>query len=379
MTRVHDRVDAPRRGVTLFLCGDVMTGRGVDQVLPHPSDPQLYELWIDDARAYVDLAESANGPIPRPVDFSYVWGDALAELERVAPDARIVNLETSVTRSDDAWPDKGINYRMHPENVPCLTAAGIDVCALANNHVLDWGRAGLVETIEVLKSAGMQTAGAGRDLVEARAPAIVEVPGEARVVVIVLGAASSGIPPSWAAGEQRPGIELLHDTSEQSIDAIAERVGRVKRRNDVVVASIHWGPNWGHAVPEEHVRFAHGLVEAGVDVVHGHSSHHPLAVEVHEGKLVLYGCGDFINDYEGIHGHEEYRADLTVMYFPRVDPFTGELESLRMVPMRLCKLRSSRAADTETRWLCDTIGRESLAFGARVVVGDDGSLALRWG
>src|SRR5512145_2882467 len=118
-------------GVTLFLCGDVMTGRGVDQILPHPSKPRLFEPYVTSAVTYVELAERAVGPIPRPVGFDYVWGDALAELRRVRPDARIVNLETSVTRSNEAWPDKGIHYRMHPANVPCLTAAGIDCCALA--------------------------------------------------------------------------------------------------------------------------------------------------------------------------------------------------------------------------------------------------------
>jgi poly-gamma-glutamate synthesis protein (capsule biosynthesis protein) len=107
------------RLVTVFLCGDVMTGRGIDQILPHPSDPQTYGACVSDARTYVRLAEEVNGPIPRPVELPYIWGDALGELQHVAPDARIVNLETSVTRSEEPWP-KGINYRMHPANVGCI-------------------------------------------------------------------------------------------------------------------------------------------------------------------------------------------------------------------------------------------------------------------
>lgn len=78
--------------ITLFLCGDVMTGRGIDQVLPHPNDPILYEPYMNSAMGYVDLAEMMNGPLARPVDFSYVWGDALEELARVSPDVRIINL-----------------------------------------------------------------------------------------------------------------------------------------------------------------------------------------------------------------------------------------------------------------------------------------------
>ena len=100
--------------ITIFMCGDVMTGRGIDQVLPHPSDPRIYEPYVRDARGYVELAENVSGLIPRPVSFSYIWGDALDEWERVAPDVRIINLETSVTTSNDYWQGKGINYRMHP-------------------------------------------------------------------------------------------------------------------------------------------------------------------------------------------------------------------------------------------------------------------------
>lgn len=101
-------------GITLFLAGDVMTGRGIDQVLPHPADPVIYEPYMRSASGYLELAELKNGLIQKPVDNSYIWGDALAMLDAIKPDLRIINLETSVTESDDYWPDKGINYRMHP-------------------------------------------------------------------------------------------------------------------------------------------------------------------------------------------------------------------------------------------------------------------------
>jgi poly-gamma-glutamate capsule biosynthesis protein CapA/YwtB (metallophosphatase superfamily) len=105
----------------LFLCGDVITGRGVDQVLPYPVRPVLYESYVQDAREYVQLAEAANGPIARPVSFDYIWGDALEELQRFGTDARIVNLETSITSNEEPWPAKGIDYRMHPKNVRSIT------------------------------------------------------------------------------------------------------------------------------------------------------------------------------------------------------------------------------------------------------------------
>ncbi len=137
--------------VTVFLCGDVMLGRGVDQILPHPGDPELREGWVKDARDYVELAEAANGPLPPlPVGFDWPWGDALRVLDAAAPDARVVNLETSITRSDDFAPGKAVHYRMTPENIPCLAAARPDVCVLGNNHVLDFGRRGLRETLRTV-------------------------------------------------------------------------------------------------------------------------------------------------------------------------------------------------------------------------------------
>jgi poly-gamma-glutamate capsule biosynthesis protein CapA/YwtB (metallophosphatase superfamily) len=135
-----------RTPVTLFVCGDVMTGRGIDQILAHPNRPGIQEPYVRDAREYVALAEQANGPIHRPVEPAYIWGDVLQELERVRPDVRVINLETSVTSSDEFWPGKGIHYRMHPANIGCLTAARVDVCTLANNHVLDYGYAGALHT-----------------------------------------------------------------------------------------------------------------------------------------------------------------------------------------------------------------------------------------
>jgi hypothetical protein len=144
--------------------------------------------------------------------------DVLAES---APDVRIVNLETSVTRSDQFAPNKAVHYRMNPANRSCLVAARPDVCALANNHVLDLGHRGLEDTLDALTRAGL----------------------------------------------------------------------------------------------------------------HGHSSHHPRPIEVYQGRLILYGCGDLINDYEGISGYEKYRDDLRLMYLASVDA-NGALVGLRMVPMQ---------------------------------------------
>ena len=336
-----------------------MTGRGIDQVLPHPSQPRLYESYIRDARGYVALAEQVHGPIAKPLSFAYPWGDALAILEQAAPDVRLINLETSVTQSDDYWSSKGIHYRMHPGNLPCLSAARIDVCTLANNHVLDWGYAGLQETLASLQAAGIHMAGAGENRQTAAAPAVVEVPPKGRVIVFAWGDKTSGIPASWAATDDRPGINWLPDLSAQTVQQIKAQVYATKQMGDIVVASIHWSGNWGYEIPDYQKRFAHQLIDqAGVDVIHGHSSHHVKGLEIYQDKLILYGCGDFINDYEGIEGHEYYRGDLSLMYFADIQPRTGQLLSLRMTPTQIRRFQVHRASLVDARWLKKILERE---------------------
>jgi poly-gamma-glutamate synthesis protein (capsule biosynthesis protein) len=308
------------------------------------------------------------------VPASWPWGEALPLLTAADPDARIVNLETSVTRSDAFAPGKAVHYRMHPANLPALTVARPDVCVLANNHVLDFGRAGLEETLDALDGAGLRRAGAGRDADEASRPATVPVPTGARVLVLALGADSSGIPPGWAACAALPGVALVPDLSADTASEVVGRIRRVKRAGDIVVVSVHWGSNWGYGVPREQIRFAHALVEGGADLVHGHSSHHPRPLEVHRHRLVLYGCGDFLDDYEGIGGYEEYRDDLRLAYFVTVAADTGRLVRLRMVPLCARRMRLETAAHRDAVWLHTTL--ERVSPGVRLALEPDGALVL---
>jgi poly-gamma-glutamate capsule biosynthesis protein CapA/YwtB (metallophosphatase superfamily) len=365
--------------ITLFLCGDVMTGRGIDQVLPHPGNPVLHEPYASSALAYVELAEARNGSIDKPVDFAYIWGDALSVFKQLTPDVRIINLETAITTSDDYWPGKAIHYRMHPKNIPCLTAAKIDCCVLANNHVLDFGYPGLHQTLQTLHKAHIQTAGAGEDSVQAAAPAIMDVTGKGRVIVFAYADASSGVSEDWAASPRRPGVNYLKDFSTHTVKQLARNIHTLKQAGDIVVVSIHWGANWGYGITPEQKSFAHRLIdEASVDILHCHSSHHPKGIEVYQHKPILYGCGDFLNDYEGISGYEEYRDDLTLMYFVSMDPATGQLTRLHLVPIQIKHFRCNRASAQDAQWLRDMLNTEGAKLGTRAHLNEDGSIELSW-
>lgn len=364
--------------VRLFLCGDVMTGRGIDQILPHPSDPKLHEAYVKSADDYVHLAERANGPIPRRVTPDYVWGAALEEFERFRPDLRVVNLETAITRNDDFLP-KGINYRMNPKNGPVLTAAGIDCCLLANNHVLDWRQAGLVETLETLEAIRIATSGAGRDAAEAARPATLDVAGPRRVLVHAFACVSSGTPSNWAARNDMPGVNLLPDLSEAEAVRICRRISLQRRPSDVAIVSVHWGPNWGYHIPEAQCHFARRLIDSGeVSIVFGHSSHHAKAIEAYRDGIIFYGCGDFLNDYEGIGGYESYRGDLSLMYFVDIEPEDGKVTGLKIVPLQMRHMQLVRPSCTDGEWIWRTLDRESRQFSTRIERDGEGTLAASW-
>jgi poly-gamma-glutamate synthesis protein (capsule biosynthesis protein) len=354
--------------IKLFLCGDVMLGRGIDQILPEPCNPALHEDYVQSALEYVQLAEAANGPVNRPVVMAYIWGAALDELKRARPDVRIINLETSITRSEDYDP-KGINYRMSPENAATLLAARIDCCVLANNHVLDWRQAGLADTLTTLQRLGIRYAGAGRTFEEARAAAILLIPGKGRVLVYSFAATSSGTPRKWAATSSIPGVNLLPNLSAETIERTTSRIVGERQPGDVIVVSVHWGANWGYQVYDAQRRFAHALIDvAGVSVIHGHSSHHAKALEIYRDRLILYGCGDFLNDYEGIRGYEAYRDDLALMYFVDIATNDGSVIGIEIIPLSIKQMQLVRASTADVEWTRDTLDAESRKFATSVAM-----------
>jgi poly-gamma-glutamate capsule biosynthesis protein CapA/YwtB (metallophosphatase superfamily) len=348
---------------TIFLCGDVMTGRGIDQILSHPSQPTLYEHYVQNACEYLYLAENKHGQIPHHVRGEYLWGDCLIELNKRQPNIKIVNLETSITTSNTYWLNKGINYRMHPQNIDALTSAGIDMCCLANNHVLDWGVDGLIETLDTLNDAQIQYAGAGKTSVEAQRPAIFKIPGHHnKLLIFSMGCLSSGISAEWAATSNHPGVWFLDDLSMVTIEHIKEVIESHRKPGDLSIISIHWGSNWGYQIPLSHQQFAHMLIdELDVTLVYGHSTHHPIGIEVYKGRPILYGCGDLINDYEGIEGWETYRSELAFMYFMS---FNHQLQNtlLELVPVRRERFSLHYASDDDCQWLYNAMVTHSREF-----------------
>jgi poly-gamma-glutamate capsule biosynthesis protein CapA/YwtB (metallophosphatase superfamily) len=367
----------------LALCGDVMIGRGIDQILPHPGNPAIYvsTRGITDAKAYVQAAVQRHGSIPANRGFAYVWGDVLSIFASFAPDLRMINLETAITTQGEPWPNKLIHFRMNPRNVAALLHADIDFCSLANNHVMDWGYIGLTETMTTLAMANIARAGVGRNLAAASLPAILTVPKKGRVIVLSFTMVSGHTFPEWAAESEKPGVHLIK-ASSRGVDDVKRAVAGVKGPADVLVASVHAGHNFSHEIesPERDL-FRRLIDEAGFDLIHCHSSHHVKAIEVHNGRPILYGTGDLINDYEGLPPKPE-RAGLCphlgVIAFADFSLENGACTGLFLCPTRIRRMRVERADSNDTASLGAMLTRESVPFGTRIE-NRDGFLSVEIG
>ncbi|MFP4705504.1 MAG: CapA family protein [Spirochaetaceae bacterium] len=387
----------------LFLCGDLMLARGIDQILPYPTDPTLHEPYVRDARRYVELAEEVNGPIPRSTDYAYIWGDMLPVLSETEPDFIIGNLETAVTDAGDFAAGKSIHYRMSPRNLAVLHTAGFDCVSLANNHILDFGTAGLAETLHHLDEEDLGYCGSGHDKPEATSPWTARSSAGTDLRVFGLGHRSSGIPKSWAAGPHAPGVwtgagiaDIIATVSAPTGQTPSRRTEETMDRRrpfgpetlkpsmqrqpapGVHVLSVHWGENWGYHIPPRRREAARAFIDnAGVTIVHGHSSHHPQGIELHGGALILYGCGDLLNDYEGIGDHEQYRPDLTAAYVVDVDDATLRVTSVTAIPFRIRRFRLERAHPGDAVWLARTLERSSPSRTVRTGVTNHDTIEVR--
>lgn len=316
---------------TLALGGDVMLGR------------------------FVDVTLNERGP-------RYVWGDVLPLLHSV--DLRLVNLECALTRHAGRWGEKAFYFRADPNNgVAALQLAKIDCVALANNHVLDYGEAGLRETIRVLDDAAIARAGAGEDERQARAPTLLAA-RDARVAVVSF----ADHPAEWAAGARTPGINYVR--LENGVAQVRETLAAARAEADIVVASFHWGPNM-RARPSEAFRaFARAVVDAGADVFWGHSAHVVQGVELRGGRVILYDAGDLLDDYAV---DADLRNDRSALFLVRLRGRV--IERVEIVPVRIHEEQVNLAVGEDREWfasrfreLCRELGTAATDEADRLVV-----------
>ena len=286
-----------------------------------------------------------------------VWGDLLPRLR--ALDGLFVNLECCVSDRGDPWPDRTYHFRADPEwVVPSLAEVGVTWASLANNHVMDFGEEALVDTRRHLSSAGVRHSGAGRDVEEATRPAHVSI-GDVDVGVVSF----TDNAPEYAASADRAGTAYVDvETGGGEHPTVRRAMERARELEpDLLVASIHWGPNWVLEPDVRYRRFAHRLVEEGVDLVHGHSAHVFQGIEVYRGNPILHDTGDFVDDYRVLEGFHNDRSFLFT-----VEVGGDGMEELRMFPVQIRDETVRRGSETAGAWARSRMRRRSRAFGTEL-------------
>ena len=311
----------------LAMVGDVMLGRGVAQAI---------------------------GRRP-PESF---WGDTLPLLRQA--DLMVAGLECAITTYPVPWSrtPKVFHFRAPPQAIEVLRAAGVGMVALANNHTLDFEVQGLLDTIAYLDAASIAHAGAGRNLAEAGRPAVVEAAG-IRIGMV----AFTDNEPGWAATPDQPGTNYIPIRPDPpTLQRVEQAVVDARAQGaQVVILSLHWGPNMRQRPPALFQQFARAVLERGVDLVYGHSAHIFQGVEVFQGKPILYDTGDFLDDYAV---DPVLRNDQSLIFFADVD--AQGVRELQLVPVQLGYAVVNRARGADLEAICARMLARSAELGTPV-------------
>jgi len=316
------------RPVTLALTGDVMLGRGVDETLQR------------------------LGP-------THPWGDLLPVLNEA--DLTVVNLECVIARGGQPWSrwPKVFHFRADPVAVGALQRAGVDCVTLANNHVLDYEEEALLQMLDLLQQGGIAFTGAGRDLEEARRPALLEALG-LRVGIV----AFTDNEPGWAAQSGVPGTNYIPITlEERALGPVRESIALARAAGaGLVVFTIHWGPNMVQRPTPLFRRFARAVIDAGADLFFGHSAHIFQGIELHKGRPIIYDAGDFVDDYVV---DPELRNDWGLLF--RLEADGASVRRIELIPTVIRHRQVNHATGPEREAITERVEGLSAELGTTIL------------
>ncbi|OFY87736.1 MAG: hypothetical protein A3F72_02525 [Bacteroidetes bacterium RIFCSPLOWO2_12_FULL_35_15] len=316
--------------ITIGLCGDVMIGRSLDEII------------------------SQKG-------YKYPWGNTLSLFEKT--DLNIINLETTLTKSDKKT-CKVFNFKAQPDKIQTLSEARITLVNIANNHILDYSEEGLIETIMVLKKAGIKYVGAGINAQEAAEMEVVKKNG---IQIGILGFTDNE--PGWKAGQKKAGTNYIDVENTDDRKKCLENIKSSKKQVDILIVSIHWGYNMIEEPPPHFIEFAHEMIDAGADIIHGHSAHIFQGIEIYKSKLILYDTGDFIDDYVVDPG---LRNDLSFFFQIEIDK--SGIKKLKLIPIKIHNYQANIAEGIDLEWSMKRIKNLSQKFKTKLK--DNGEVLL---
>lgn len=293
---------------------------------------------------------------------AYPWGDLPPLLHEV--DLFLVNLECALTSCSERWagdPEKPFFFRADPALAGSLRHARVDGVSVANNHICDFGLPGLRQTLEVLDGLGIAHAGAGADAAAAAAPASLRA-GALRVALL----AFADHPAAWAAGPSTAGLNYCCvSTAKEEFQPVASALAAARSEADLVIFSIHWGPNMRARPTRQFRDFARQVIAAGADLFWGHSAHVVQGVELYRGRPIIHDSGDFVDDYAV---HDALRNDLSALFLLHAS--RGGAARLELVPVAIDSMQVNIARGPDSDWIARRVTTLSREMGTEVVERD---------
>ena len=317
---ILNRLQEPR-SITIGLTGDIMLGRLVNQSI------------------------TTHG-------HTYPWGDVLPLLKK--NDFNIINLETTITKSEKRV-FKVFNFKLDPDNIQSLVEANISLVNLANNHIFDFNEEGFVETTQLLDSKKIKHVGAGKDLNQARKLEILEKNG---IKIGVIGYTDNE--PDWAATSEKAGINYIRIGQ---LDQVEHDIKSIRNQVDILIISIHWGPNKVERPETNLVDFAHKIIDCGADLIHGHSAHIFQGIEIYNGKPIIYGAGDFIDDYMVYPDQHNDHSFL----FKAIITKDG-IQKIELIPVYISEMQVNLAKDELAHKILNHMKKLSAEFGTKLEI-----------
>lgn len=282
------------------------------------------------------------------------WGNVRPRL--LAADAVIANLECPITTTAERYHRgfKVFRFRADPGVIDILKAGNVQCVALANNHTLDCNAIGMFDTLGALDAAGIAHSGAAGNLLQALEPALFTAGGMKIGFVSITNTMTP-----FAAGAAKPGTAFLKIRTDGPTRALLGTIAQSLRRSgaELLVLSVHWGPNFRTWPPHSYRRFARMAVELGFHIVHGHSAHFFQALEFHGSGLILYDTGDFLDDFWVFPG---LRTDWSFLF--EVELALGKAPTLKLTPVRLKPGEVNFAEGREAAAITDTMLRRCRNF-----------------
>ncbi len=295
------------------------------------------------------LGRLVNGTITKK-GYTHPWGNLLPLLEQT--DFNIINLENTFTTSIQKLP-KVFNFKADPANVESLKQAHINVVNLANNHILDFGNEGLFNTIQALDTTGIKHVGAGKNQKKAKQGVIIT---KNNIKIGIIGYTDNE--PDWKAQTNKPGINYV---KVGDIATIQQDIKIIRPQVDILIITIHWGPNMRQHPNQEFTNFAHAIIDSGVDIIHGHSAHIFQGVEIYQDKLIMYDTGDFVDDYAI---NSLLRNDQSLFFIVTVTK-TG-INKVQLVPLLISNLQVNYTEGTTKKEILDRVKTLSAVFGTKI-------------